>query len=350
MPKILFVGGGSIGHIAPSVAVWQVLQEDGWEGQFVCTDRTDDKLFLEANKIPYFALHAPRLSFSFLWQFPKAVRQAKEVLKKEQPSVVFSKGGYGSLPICFAAKKLKIPVVLHESDAVSGRSNRIVARWASFVCYGFPQRKKKLNRKYTGNPVRKGITEGNRDVGLRLSGFSGSKPILLVIGGSQGSLAINEVIRYRLPDLHKYVDIIHITGHGKQITDEPIPGYWARPFVTQELPDLYAAADIALSRAGAGGISELAANGIPSLLVPLRGVGHDHQMDNALAVEQAKACILIEERELAGRILTVLHELTRNADQLAALGEAIYKLHQPMAAHTIAAIIHDVVAKGIKQT
>ena len=154
----------------------------------------------------------------FPFTFLRAVGRAKKILNEQKPDILFSKGGYVSLPLCYAAKKQKIPIILHESDSVSGNANKIVAKWADKICTGFPNLATYQHNHittYTGNPVRAYITEGSKKEGLSIAGFDGTKPVLLVMGGSQGAKAINEAVMAQLDDLLLRCDIIHITGRGK---------------------------------------------------------------------------------------------------------------------------------------
>src|SRR3989344_1334382 len=177
--KILFVGGGSIGHIAPSVAVWEqcrLLMPDA-ACVFVCSPRKEETNFLAARCLPHATLDAPRLSPLLPWTFLRAMRASGEILDAEKPDVVFGKGGYVSLPLCIAAWRKKIPVVLHESDTVSGYANSIIRRFADAVCMGFADSPcSMLHSQYTGNPVRQDIARGSRDSGLAITGLSGMRP------------------------------------------------------------------------------------------------------------------------------------------------------------------------------
>ncbi len=345
MYKILFVGGGSIGHIAPAITVWQKLKESdpSAEAVFICSKRKDDASFLMEKNLPYIAIDAPKLSLSFIWKFPIALRNAKKIISSVQPDIIFSKGGYVSVPICWVAHKKDIPIILHESDTVSGRANRLVARWASYVCMGFPLEPLPPKSEGTGNPVRPEVMQGSKEEGLKLTGFSGSKPILLVMGGSQGAQSINDIIFELLPQLLDHVDIVHITGEGKG-KDIQQKGYWSAPFVNKELPHIYAIADIALSRAGAGSIGELAANSIPSILVPLREVGHDHQQKNAEYIEKKGGCILLQQADLEARLLETAQALLIDHKKRQSLSEAMQSLYQDNAAEKIATIIQKHVA------
>jgi len=370
--KLLFAGGGSIGHIAPSVAVLRAAQkiDPQTEGFFVCSLKDDDAAFLQKEHLSFQQIAAPRLSFSLPFILPGALREARNVLRRVQPDVVFCKGGSIGVPVALAARKLGIPIILHESDAVSGYANRFIARFADVVCKGFPAKKTNAQTKtqipnqqpatsnqqqfsrtpnpelripnpashFTGNPIRQDITQGDRNEGLRLTRFSGNKPIVLILGGSQGATTINTIVIDRLHELLPLCDIIHLTGRGKESAVHT-EGYWSTPFAFEELPHLYAITTIALSRAGAGSVSELAANAIPTFLVPLRGVGHDHQLRNAERVETLGGCILLHQETLREKLVPAIASLLSNPDRQKWLATHIWGLHQPDAAGKIARIL-----------
>lgn len=336
--NILFVGGGSVGHIAPAVAVWRAMSKENPEAKahFLCADRPDDREFLEKEKLEWTASVVPRLGLSFPLKYIRAHLLAQRLLREFRPDIIFSKGGALSVPVCFAAVQLGIPIVLHESDAVSGHANTLVSNWAAKICVGFPG----VSGTFTGNPVRPTVGKGEKDEALRITGLSGDKPILLVTGGSQGSITLNEAVVANHQTLLETYDIIHITGRGKATSIE-LPGYWQRDFVVEEFTHLLAAADIAVSRAGAGSIGELAANSIPTLLVPLRGVGHDHQQKNAEAAESSGGCLVVQEADLETELVPALQTLWQQREQFA---EGMQKLHKPDAARQIAKILSDCVA------
>ncbi len=344
--KILFVGGGSVGHIAPAVAVWEEFLRTHPKAQthFVCSEREDDIEFLKRQHLHFTPIRAPRLSWDFPWKFLLAYRSAAQVMETMKPDILFSKGGYVSVPVCLAARRRKIPVILHESDVVSGNANRLTSRWAAAVCTGFPSEKDSGKYIYTGNPIRTGIASGNREEGLKITGFSGTRPILLVMGGSQGAQALNQAVIRLLPEIQTLVDVVHITGRRKECAAAR-EGYWARPFVKEELNHLYAIADIALSRAGAGSISELAANGIPSIVVPLRGVGHDHQQRNAEYVAGKGGYILLQQSALQEGLLPLVEKLAKDSGQRQDLSEKIRQLHQPGAAVRICRVLEESLSK-----
>jgi UDP-N-acetylglucosamine--N-acetylmuramyl-(pentapeptide) pyrophosphoryl-undecaprenol N-acetylglucosamine transferase len=325
MKRVLFVGGGSVGHIAPAVAVAQELRRQCEDIgiHFVCSEKHEDQEFLKKEQYEFTAIGAPRMGFGFGFGFVKAWIQSKKILKKFKPDVVFSKGGYVSVIPCLSAYIQGVPIILHESDAVLGRANWIISKIAKHICFGFPISYKLPNYAkatkgtqatscYTGNPIRTEVTQGSREEGLRITGFTGSKPVLLVIGGSQGSVTLNETIWNKLEEILEIVNVVHITGIGKTHRS-PLTAhrskYWYTEFANEELSHIYAIADIAISRAGASVIAELHANSIPTILVPLRGVGHDHQYKNALLMKEKDGFWHIEEEELHQNLLQTIQQI-----------------------------------------
>lgn len=340
MTSILFVGGGSAGHIAPAMAIAEALKENLPELtlSFVCSTRPEDREYLERHGYTAIPIDAPRFSSTFIGKFWRAYRAAHTLLRERNPRLVFSKGGYVSVPVCLAAHRLGIPIILHESDVVGGLANRLVAHWARWILRGFPQGHTDARTIVTGNPIATSITTGSRERGLGITGLSGRKPILLVMGGSQGSQALNEAVVRTLPELLAHCDIIHLTGKGKETATGTSTGHWQATFAFEELPHLYAAADLALSRAGASTIAELAANGIPAILVPLRGVAQDHQERNARLAEASGGCRVLEQHRLSSRLLPTVRALL-TPERRKIMGTAIRTLHHPEAARQIAELI-----------
>lgn len=340
MPTILFVGGGSAGHIAPSLAVWEKFHKihPEFSAHFVCDDRKSDVDFLEQANQQSTKLNAPRFSWSFPWKFFGAAKEARKIIESVKPSIIFSTGGYVSVPVSYIAKKKKIPIVLFEADAVSGRANRIVKDFAAEVCFGFPLRKTGDHSQYTGHPLREKVISGSKEEGKKITGFDGNKPVLLVMGGSQGAQTINEAITEHMNKLLKICDICHITGVGKKISENKT-GYWSKEFVTDELPHLYKLANSAVSRAGAGSIAELVSNMVPTILVPLRGVAHDHQIMNAKRIKEAGACIILDQSELGTRLVLSVQSILGDANLRMSLQNGMQSLKKEDAALQIAQII-----------
>lgn len=355
---ILFSAGGSIGHIAPCIAVWRQLEKlaPGSAVHFACSTMQDDVSFLQEERVPFTPLTARRVT---ALMFPVAFVKAWILLSSVKPDVILSKGGGVTVPIAIAAWMKRIPIVVHESDSVPGRATRLISKFAKVVCYGFADENEKLKMNsekslvavnsnfsffiihsvYSGNPLRTEIISGSRDQGLAITGFNGQKPILLVTGGSQGAQTFNEVVASKLEALLPLVDVIHLTGRGKNAAVPDGGGYWSRPFVHEELPHLYAISTLALARAGAGSISELAANGIPAILVPLEGVAHDHQLKNAEAAVLSGGCLLLRQASLAKNLLSTVQSIAGNTDLRTSMSGKIRSLHKPDADVAVAKIL-----------
>lgn len=341
--KILIAGGGSIGHIAPGVAVARALlhlQPDATI-RFVCAKREEEESFLDSQTLSHAAITLPRLRLRSPLAFPKAWREARTIVSDFAPDVVFCKGGSVSVPVALAARRRGIPIVLHESDAVSGRANRLIAHFAKTVCLSFPHTRFAAdNSKFilTGNPVRPEMTRGDRAKALALTGFSGTRPVLLVIGGSQGAEALNRIVIGLLPSLLHYCDVAHVTGRGKSAAPSQ-PSYWSAPFVGEDYPHLFALASLALSRSGANAVAELAACAVPSLFVPLEGVAQDHQRANAQAACTNGGCILLEQRALQASLIPTVQSLLADSALLKKMSAKMQTLARPDAAETIAKAI-----------
>ncbi|MDD5041135.1 MAG: UDP-N-acetylglucosamine--N-acetylmuramyl-(pentapeptide) pyrophosphoryl-undecaprenol N-acetylglucosamine transferase [Candidatus Peribacteraceae bacterium] len=339
--SVLFIGGGSIGHIAPGIAVARALLalKPDIGVHFIVSTRPEDVPFVEQAGFPVSTIDAPRLSWRFPFAFVRAVHAARRLLQETNPTVIFSKGGYVSVPVCLAARRMRIPIILHESDAVSGWANRLVGRWASVICTGFAGSVKNPKAICTGIPIREDMTAGSRQRGLAITGLSRIRPVLLVVGGSQGALELNRAIARHLPELLEHCEIIHLTGRGKETVAGHFPGYWQCPFAVDEYPHLFAAADLALSRAGATTLMELAAVGLPAILVPLEGVAHDHQRRNAEIAVQSGGCILLEQGRLPASLVPTVRHLIEASDSRRIMANAIRALHHPDATRQIAAVI-----------
>lgn len=350
---ILFCGGGSLGHIAPSLAVFESIRKMQPETHavFICANRSDERAMLEAARIPFRTIHAGKFPRGFgvrLITFPllfvRSIIESIIALRSIRPDIVFSKGGYVSVPVCLAAFVFRVPIVLHTSDSVPNLSDRLIGRIARQICTGFPfetfppKLKQKAIR--TGNPVRSMMSAGLRAAGQRITGFSGKRPILMIIGGSQGSIILNQAVDRQFDGLVALADIIHITGMGKEL-QRTHARYWSRPSILEELPHLYALADVVVTRAGAGTLSELALLGKASVVVPLTGVAHDHQLKNAEILAAADAIDLLKEERIS--ILTDhVDSLLKNHDRRRTMGDALRKAFPCDAASRIAGILLDV--------
>ena len=255
MKKIVLTGGGTAGHVTPNIALMPALKEAGYEITYIGSKKGMEKGLIEATGTKYYGISSGKLRRYFDWKnFSDPFRvmngffEAKRILRKIKPDVIFSKGGFVSVPVVLAAKALHIPAVIHESDMTPGLANRIALRGATTVCCNFPETVEKIqgNRAiWTGTPIRQELFSGDANRGLSFCGFDSAndKPVLLIIGGSQGSVFINNAVRGSLDELLKDFRIIHLCGKGN--LDESLKnreGYAQYEFISKELPDLFAAA------------------------------------------------------------------------------------------------------------
>jgi UDP-N-acetylglucosamine--N-acetylmuramyl-(pentapeptide) pyrophosphoryl-undecaprenol N-acetylglucosamine transferase len=350
---ILFCGGGSSGHLTPSLAVADrlVAADPGITPLFVCAPRSDEIQLLTSAKRKFVTIHAgkfPRgISFrliSFPILFLVACIESIAILHREKPVMIFSKGGYVSVPMCLVGRLFDVPIVLHSSDSVPNLSDSLVGRLADRVCTGFPITlfpefiRKKAEQ--TGNPVRGIIGQGSKPAGQRITGFSGRRPIIMIIGGSQGSKVINEEIDRSFDALIELGDVIHLTGEGKQI-NRSHARYFARPFVTEELPHLYALADVVVTRAGAGVLAELAILQKPAIVIPLPGVAHDHQVHNAETLGRLGAVTVLRQEELSS-LVSALRSLLADSDRRLSTSRTLSQVFPPKSGEQIAKIMLDV--------
>lgn len=303
MKRILFTGGGSAGHVVPNLALMQELK-DRYSIAYMGTDGIERGLVASFG-CPYFLVNCPKFVRSFTpknlaipFRLVSAERNALEILQKKPPDLVFAKGGYASFPAVWAAHRIKVPVVTHESDLSPGLCTRLVARKCRYVLTSFPETADKFrNGKYVGSPIRSALFTGNRSAALEKYGFDASKPVLLVLGGGSGSRAINEAVSANLPALLKRFDILHLCGRGN-LTQVTAHGYVQREYEA-DMASAYACADIALSRAGSNTVFELLALGKPALLVPLEHGSRGDQLLNANYFAQKELCAILRERELS---------------------------------------------------
>lgn len=275
---ILLTGGGTAGHVTPNLALLPQLRAEGYTIHYIGTrEGIERDLLAKEADISYHAISAGKLRRYFSlknlvdpFRVVRGIFQARRIVKKVKPDVVFSKGGYVSVPVVMAAYR-KAPIVTHESDYTPGLANKIAARFADTVCVTFEDTLRYMGKKgvYTGTPIRPALFAGKAAKGLAFTGFSGARPILLAMGGSQGAQAINDVLREALPCLTQTFDIIHLCGKCKLCEGIDDPAYKQYEYVSEELPDLLACADIILSRAGANAVFEFLALAKPALLIPL---------------------------------------------------------------------------------
>lgn len=355
MMRILFCGGGSLGHLAPSIAVWEAAKkkEPMAKALFVCSVKLDDRKFLRKERVSFVPLVAPRTNsllraalFPIL--FPIGCAEALLILLVFRPHVIFAKGGYVSVPLCLVGRVLFRPIVLHESDRVMGRANRMLLKFAKHLCIGAPEKDiananvtmmHKLSVHATGNPVRSSLIKGTRDGGMRITRFSGKRPVLLVTGGSQGAEALNRAVWQNLESLVELCDVIHIAGRGKMNPEKKHGRYMQCEVLFDELEHIYALADLVVSRAGAGAIAELAATGKASVLVPLPDDVQTHQGENARFLHKANAVVVLNQNELERALVFTVRELLADDKKRRELGDRLRAFADPNAADRIANIL-----------
>lgn len=327
MKKIVLTGGGTAGHITPNIALMPELRKRGYEIEYIGSIDGMEKEMIRAEGVPYHGISTGKLrrylsarNFTDPFRIMKGYFQARSLLQKIKPDVIFSKGGYVSVPVVYAAKSLHIPSVIHESDMTPGLANKLCFNKASKICCNFPETLKFLpegKSVLTGSPIRQELFTGQKEKGLEYCGFDSSKPVVLVIGGSLGSAAINKAVRAALPKLLAEYQVIHICGAGN--LDEALsgtPGYIQFEFVREPLKDLMAASDLVISRAGANVICELLALRKPNILIPLpTGASRGDQLVNASSFKKQGFSFLLPEEEMTED--TLLNAVAAvNADRL----------------------------------
>lgn len=311
MKRIVLTGGGTAGHVTPCIALLPELKKEGYDIHYIGSYQGIERKLIEEYGIPYHGISSGKLrryfdpkNFSDPFKVMKGYFEAKEQLKKLKPDIIFSKGGFVTVPVVLAAKKHKIPVIIHESDMTPGLANKIAIPAARKVCANFPETVKYLPAEkavLTGTPIRSELFSGNKIKGLDFCSFTANKPVLLIIGGSTGSRAINDVIRGMLPTLLRDYQIVHLCGKDnidKKLTT--LSGYVQFEYIKQELNDLYAAADLVISRAGANSICELLALRKPNILIPLpQGSSRGDQILNAESFDKQGYSYVLKEENLS---------------------------------------------------
>lgn len=311
MKRIVLTGGGTAGHVTPCIALLPALKEEGYDIHYIGSYNGIEQKLIEEYKIPYYGISSGKLrryfdpkNFTDPFKVLKGYFESKKILKRIRPDVIFSKGGFVAVPVVQAAKKLRIPIIIHESDITPGLANKLAIPAARKVCYNFPETLSCLpagKSVLTGTPIRKELFSGSKLQGLDFCGFSANKPVIMVIGGSTGSRTINEVIRGMLPTLLKGFQVIHLCGKGnldKKL--DALDGYVQYEYIKKELCDLYAASDLVISRAGANTICELLALKKPHILIPLpQGASRGDQILNAESFEHQGYSYVIKDEELS---------------------------------------------------
>ena len=298
MKKIIMTGGGTAGHVTPNLALVPLLNEKGYEIFYIGSYTGIEKKLVEDAGITYYGISSGKLrryhdwkNFTDPFRVIKGFSEANQLMKHIQPDVVFSKGGFVSVPVVMAAARQHIPAIIHESDMTPGLANKLAIPFASKVCCNFPETMQYLpdgKAVHTGSPIRKELFSGNKEAGLSFTGFSADKPVILIMGGSIGSRFINNAVWASLDTLLEKFQIVHLVGKGN-INNNLVgrAGYKQYEFISEQLNDIFAMTDLMISRAGANSISEILALKIPNILIPLSAAAsRGDQILNAASYEK----------------------------------------------------------------
>ncbi len=322
MKRIVFTGGGSAGHVTPNIALFPKMKSMGYDIHYIGSYEGIEKKLIEDYRIPYYGISTGKLrryfdikNFSDPFRVMKGFVEARKILKTLKPDIVFSKGGFVSVPVVRAAAMQKIPCIIHESDMTPGLANNLCIPVAQKICCNFPETLQSLPAEkaiLTGSPIRNELTKGDKQKGLEMCGFTTAKPVIMVIGGSLGAAEVNKLVREALPKLLEDFQIVHICGKDK--IDNLLlktDGYKQFEFVKDALKDLFAMADIVISRAGANAICELLTLRKPNLLIPLPAhASRGDQILNAKSFEAQGFSMVADEDYLTAVTLTEkVHEL-----------------------------------------
>ena len=322
MKKIILTGGGTAGHVTPNLALIPSLKDHGFEIRYIGSYEGIEKKLITDAGIPYDGISSGKLrryfdlkNFSDPFRVLKGYAEACKLIKNYKPDVVFSKGGFVSVPVVLAAKRYHVPTIIHESDMTPGLANKICIPSAARVCCNFPETLQYLPKDkavLTGSPIRRELLTGDRLSGLQYTHLSADKPIILVIGGSLGSVTVNQAVRSILPQLLTNFQVIHICGKGH--LDESLigtPGYVQYEYVNAPLRHLFAAADLIISRAGANSICEILALRKPNILIPLSAAAsRGDQILNAESFQKQGFSYLLPEEEITNeKFLDTIHQV-----------------------------------------
>lgn len=351
MKKIVLTGGGTAGHVTPNIALLPSLREKGYDITYIGSIAGIEKQLIEEQGIPYYGIASGKLrryidpkNLSDPFRVIKGFGQAHKLLGKLRPDIVFSKGGFVSVPVVLAAKMRRIPVIIHESDMTPGLANKIAIPSAAKVCCNFPETVSHLpegKAVLTGCPIRSDLLSGDAASARELCGFTAGKPVLMIIGGSSGSQRINEKVREALPKLTERYQVLHLCGKGN--LEEALNGtkdYKQIEYADKSLKDLFALADVVVSRAGANAICELLALKKPNILIPLSlEASRGDQILNAKSFASQGYSFLLEEKDMtADSIVSAVEKVYRERDVYI---EAMKKSPQDDAVSKIITLIED---------
>lgn len=356
MKRIILTGGGTAGHVTPNIALLPRLRELNYDIHYIGSYQGIEKELIEQFGIPYHGISSGKLrryfslkNFTDPFRIIKGLAEADKLIKTLQPDVIFSKGGFVSVPVVMAGKRRHVPTIIHESDMTPGLANKLSIPSATKVCCNFPETLEHLPKDkavLTGSPIRQELLSGNKIAALDFCGLTSEKPVILIIGGSLGSVAVNNAVRAILPELLKDFQVIHLCGKGK--IDESLQnvnGYVQFEYIQSELKDIFTLTDLIISRAGANAICEIAALRKPNLLIPLSAsASRGDQILNARSFERQGFSVVIEEEELTNeKLLSSIQKLYANRDSYI---NAMSKSGQQNSIETIIGLIENAANKS----
>ena len=336
MKKIVMTGGGTAGHVTPNIALMPYLKDAGYEISYIGSYTGIEKDLIEAQGITYYGISSGKLrryhdwkNFTDPFRVLKGFGEAHKLLKTIKPDVVFSKGGFVSVPVVMAAARLHIPAIIHESDMTPGLANKLAIPSATKVCCNFPETLNNLPASkavLTGSPIRQELLSGDKAAGLSFCGFNDSKPVLLIMGGSIGSRFINNAVWESIDVILRHFQVVHLVGKGN-INKDLIgaEGYQQYEFISDELNDIFAMTDIMISRAGANSICEILALKIPNILIPLSAAAsRGDQILNAASFEKQGYSVVLQEETLTSEMLVdAIDNVYKDRDKyIAAMGNS----------------------------
>lgn len=355
MKKILLTGGGTAGHVTPNIALLPDLKAEGYDIHYIGSYEGMEKKLITAQGIHYdgiatgkFRRYLSAKNLTDPFRVIKGFQQAKKLIRDYKPDVVFSKGGFVAVPVVLAAGHYHIPVIIHESDMTPGLANKLSIPSAAKVCCNFPETLSSLPQDkavLTGSPIRQELFTGDKEKARAFCGFKEVKPVILIVGGSLGAVAVNNAVRKILPELLKDFQVVHLCGKGK--LDEKLTGlngYVQFEYIQDELKDLFALADVVISRAGANAICELLALRKPNLLIPLSAnASRGDQILNARSFERQGFSMVMEEEELTDeKLLAAVHKLYDSREDFI---NAMNQSSQQDPIKTIIGLIEDAASK-----
>lgn len=349
-PVVVLTGGGTAGHVSVNQALIPVFLDKGYTVHYIGSHEGIEKELIADGhpEVVYHAIQSGKLRRYFSWKnFSDPVRvgvgtlQALAIIRKLKPQLVFSKGGFVSVPVVIAAKLAKVPVVVHESDVTPGLANKLALPFASQIFTVFEQTLQYVPAEKatcTGPIIRPELFTGSKEEGLRMTGLTADKPVFIVMGGSQGSSVLNEAVRKELPALLEKYQLIHLCGKGNVVEGLKVAGYVQYGYVTDELPDLLAASEYAVTRAGSNAIFELLAVHKPMLLVPLAASkSRGDQLLNARYFASKGLALQIEEEQF--EVQSVVQQFDELVKEKSRLLSTIEKTTEPKTPEKMAELI-----------